>query len=79
MGVQKYPYLARDLRNTGWLFGYIVEHGLSFVKAAREIVDVFFQCRRICKESFVSRVVVYSFVVGYLRGLIVLAVYFDCN
>lgn len=42
MGVQKYPYLARDLRNTGWLFGYIVEQGLSFVKAAREIVDVFF-------------------------------------
>lgn len=42
MGVQKYPYLARDLRNTGWLFGYIVEHGLSFVKAARKIVDVFF-------------------------------------
>ena len=42
MGVQKYPYLARDLRNTGWLFGYIVEQGLSFVKAARKIVDVFF-------------------------------------
>lgn len=43
MGVQKYPYLARDLRNTGWLFGYIVEHGLSFVKAAKGIVAAFFQ------------------------------------